>query len=175
MPRNLKSIDSEELQQKTEEIDKKFGKLAAKIYRSLITRNISKDSLVACLMGFNCLSESYKGYNPSLFRKQRTKLKDPNSNWGTVWSIVGEYFSFFDYEVLEVITDTLGSDKDKEDFSIYKRDFEEYAKQRLFTSQASPDSGIDPNRENTVLFKLDALYVVGPRKRALMEANFIFR
>ena len=158
MPTNLKSIDSEELQQKTEEIDKKFGKLAAKIYWSLITRNISKDSLVACLMGFNCLYKSYEESNPSLFRKQRRKFEDPNTTVGTVWSIVGEYFSFFDYEILEVITDILGSDEDKEDFGIYKRDFEEYAKQRLITSQASPESSVDPYRENTVLFKLDALY-----------------
>ena len=136
----------------------KFGRLAAKIYQSLIIRKISKDSLVACLMGFNCLSKVYKGSNPSLFRKQRRKFEDPNTTVETVWRIVGEYFSFFDYEILEVITDILGGEEDKEAFLNYKKNFEEYVKQRLFTSQILSESSISSNKENTIVFKLDDLY-----------------
>ena len=136
----------------------KFGRLAAKFYQSLLIRKIPKDSLVACLMGFNCLSKVYRGSNPSLFRKQRRKFEDSNTTVETVWRIIGEYFSFFDYEVLEVITDILGTEEDKEDFLNYKKDFEEYVKQRLFTSQTLSESSISSNEENTVLFKLDNLY-----------------
>ena len=156
LPKDLKTLDSEELQQETEEIDSEFGILAAKIYRSLINRNIFKDSLVACLMGFKCRSKIFKGPNRSLFRNEQKKFEDPTTTIGTVWSIVGDYFSFFDYEVLEVIINTLGSEEDKEDFKDYKRDFEEYAKRRSrITKISSEGSCLDREK---VLFKLDDLY-----------------
>ena len=135
-------------------IERKFAKLVASIYQSLIVRNISKESLVACLMGFSCLTAVFGTSKKSRFRKQRRKFEDPSATVSTVWTIIGDYFSFFDYDILETITDTLGTDHDKQDFAKYKEDFKVYARGRLFIKQVS--EGDHPStsacRGNTLMF-----------------------
>ena len=135
-------------------IERKFAKLVASIYQSLIARNISKESLVACLMGFSCLTAVFGTSKKSRFRKQRRKFEDPSATVSTVWTIIGDYFSFFDYDILETITDTLGTDQDKQDFAKYKEGFKVYARGRLFIKQVS--EGDHPStstcRGNTLMF-----------------------
>ena len=126
----------EGLEHDSDEIERKFAKLVASILRSLITRNISKESLVACLMGFSCRRPVFGNTKKSRFRKQRRKFEDPSATVSTVWTIIGPFFSFFDYDVLEMITDTLGTDQDKQEFAEYKEHFKSYARGRLFTLQS---------------------------------------
>ena len=134
-------VNIEGLEHDSDEIERKFAKLAASIYQSLITRNISKESLVACLMGFNCLTAVFGNSKKSRFRKKRRKFEDPSATVSTVWTVIGRYFSFFDYDVLEMITDTLGTDQDKQEFAEYKEHFKTYARRRLFTVQSiSPEN-----------------------------------
>ena len=128
------------------EIERKFAKLAASIFQSLRTRNISKEDLVACLMGFSCLTKVFDGSDQSMFRKQRRRFEDPSTTVATVWSVVGDYCSFFDYDILEVIADTLGNDHDKLCVAEYEKDFEDYARRRLFIDQVSKDI---PDKENS--------------------------
>ena len=133
-------------------IESKFAKLVASMYLSLITRNISKDSLVACLAGFSCLTKVYDGSNQSMFHKQRNRFTDPSATLASVWIIVGQYFSFFDYEVLELITDILGSDVDKQNFAEYRKEFESYARRRLFIDETSSEDKPSQNQEKSVMF-----------------------
>ena len=119
----------EGLKQQSIDIERKFAKLAASIFQSLVTRNISKDSLVACLMGFSCLVKAIDDTGSQLmFRKQRRKFEDPSTTIATVWSVIGNYFSFFDYDILVLIVDTLGTDQDKHSVAVYKDEFKAYAK-----------------------------------------------
>lgn len=149
----------EGLYQESVDIGRNFAKLVASTLQSLITQNISKDRLVACLMGFDALTKVYDGSQQCIFRKQRVKFSDPNTTFDTVWNITGEYYSFFDYDILEVIIGTLGFEKDKEDFAKYKEDFKEYAKRRLFIDQSSSNSSIGPNGEKDLMYvKLDSTY-----------------
>ena len=124
-------------------MDRKFAKLTTSIYQSLISSNISKDQLTACLMGFSCTTKVFDGSDQSMFRKQRKKFEDTSATVATVWSIIGDYISFFDYDILEMIADTLGTEQDKLKIAEYKNDFEAYAKRRVFIDDVSSQS--DPS------------------------------
>ena len=152
----------EGLKQQSIDIERKFAKLAAYIFQSLVTRNISKDSLVACLMGFSCLAKTTDDKNQLMFRKQRRKFEDPSATVATVWKVIGNYFSFFDYDILELIVDNLGTDQDRQNLASYKDEFKAYAKQRLvidLTSEDSPSTDSE-NPSNPVLVILDSSYDV---------------
>ena len=150
------TISIEVLRHDSLEIEKKFAKLVASIYQSLTSRSISKDSLVACVMGLNCLIKVYNEGNQPMFRKQRRKFEDPSATFDTVWNVIGEYFSFFDYDILELIADTLGDDSDRQNFAKYKEDFQAYGRRRLITSS---DNDCESNGENTkILAVLDPSY-----------------
>ena len=146
----------EGLEHDSDEIERKFAKLVASIYRSLVTRNISKESLVACLMGFSCLTAVFGNTKKSRFHKQRRKFEDPSTTVSTVWTIIGHYFSFFDYDILEMITDSLGTDKDKQEFAEYKEHFNTYARRGLFTLQSISSK----NFSSTSTSKGNALMIV---------------
>ena len=145
-------ISIEGLQHESAEIERKFAKVASSILQSLIARNVSKDSLVACLMGFNCLTKVFDGSKQCMFRKQRERFDDPSATVATVWKFLGDYFSFFDYDILEMITDTLGTVQDKDNIAAYKNDFEGYARQRLFIHKLSSESDQHSNKESTSMF-----------------------
>ena len=153
------TVSIEGLQHDSAEIERKFLKLVASIYKSLISHSISKDRLVACLTGLNCLKKVYNGGNQSIFRKQRRKFDQPSASLDTVWTIIGDYISFFDYDILEAIVDTLGDDSDKLNFARYKVEFEVYARRRLIIDTISSGNDCKSNGENTtVLVMLDASY-----------------
>ena len=151
------SIDG--LRHDSVEIEKKFAKLVASIFQSLTSRSISKDRLVSCLMGLNCLTKVYNGGNQAMFRKQRRKFDDPSATIDTVWQVIGEYFSFFDYDILELIADTLGDDSDNQNFAQYKEDFETYVRRRVIIDETSSGNDCESNGENTtMLVVLDSSY-----------------
>ena len=170
-------VTIEGLEHESEEIERKFAKVAASIYRSLNSRNISKDSLVACLMGFGSLTKVFDGTNPSRFHNQRARFNEPSATVATVWTIVGEYFSFFDYEVLEIITNTLGTDQDNQKISDYKNDFEAYARRRLFISPEKTASPNSRNCKSSMIVLLDSSYddcEIGRLKRLETKLSEIF-
>ena len=114
---------------------------------------------MACLTGLNCLTKVYNGGNQSVFRKQRRKFDNPSATVDTVWNIVGEYFSFFDYDILETIVDTLGDDSDKQNFARYKEDFVAYASRRLIIEATPSGNDCESNGDNTtMLVVLDSSY-----------------
>ena len=94
-------------------------------------------------MGLSCTTKVFDGSDQSMFRKQRKKFEDASATIATVWSIIGDYISFFDYDILEIIADTLGTEQDKQNFAEYKNDFETYAKRRVFRNDVSSQS--DPS------------------------------
>ena len=150
----------EGLKQQSIDIERKFARLAASTFRSLVTRNISKDCLVACLMGFSCLAMTTDGSDQLVFRKQRRKFEDRSATVATVWSVIGNYFSFFDYDILEQIVDCLGTDQDKQNIAKYKDEFAAYAKQRLIIDPVSSEDNSSDEENASVLVILDSFYDV---------------
>ena len=134
-------------------MDIKFGDLVSQLSQS---HGITKDSLVTCLVGINCLKKVYifdKG-NPCVFGCEREKLSKC-SNTAEVWQIIADYFSFFDYDMVELITNRLGTDVDKENMRQYKIDFIGYAKRILEKGNISSKSRKDTD---TMIVKLDSTY-----------------
>ena len=153
-------VSVEGLQHESSDIERKFAKFTASIYQSLMTRKISKDSLVACLVGFSCLTKVFNDPSTGMskFRKHRRQFEDPSTTVANVWSVVGDYISFFDYDVIETIVDTLGTDQDKQNMAEYKKIFEAYACRRLFI-EISSDSSPCLKEGNVLLFvMLDSSY-----------------
>ena len=150
------------MEYESSKIEAKFAKLASSIHQSLITRNVPRDRLVACLMGFSCLTKVFDGGDYSVFHKQRRKFTDPTTTVSSVWIIVAEYFSFFDYEVLELIVDDLGDENDKRKVAGYRKDFEAYAKRRMFIDQTKTENEVSPGEKSTfdqiVYVMLDSSY-----------------
>ena len=131
-----------------------FSALVSDLLKSLQIRRISKGSVVASLAGFNTLKKVFGRRNQCVFRAQRGKL-DKCSTITDVWKIIADYFSFFNYEIVDQITNSLGTDEDKENMKLYKTCFIEYARRRLVKEEISSDS-----REDTVtmIVKLDSSY-----------------
>ena len=169
------TISIEGLQRDSAEIEIKFAKLVASLFQSLTSRSISKDKLVSCLMGLNCLTKVYNGENQTMFRKQRRKFDDPSATIGTVWNVIGDYFSFFDYDILELIADTLGDDSDRQNFAKYKEDFQAYGRRRLIIDKTSLHNDCESNGENTKkLAVLDPSYddcEIGQLKRLQIKLS----
>ena len=138
------------------EMETLFNKLVSQLCQSLEVRRIDKDSLVACLVGFNSLKKVFGKTNHCVFRNQREKLGKCSTS-ARVWQIIADYFSFFDYEMVDQITDILGTAEDKEKMKLYKANFVEYAKRRVrpVTENISSDSREDAV---TMIVKLDSTY-----------------
>ena len=150
-----KQISKDELKQESMEIETKFNKLQSDIFKSLETRGISKERLVVCVMGFNVLSGVYRGPNDLLFRKQRRKF-DESSSIAAVWYIIADYFSFFNYEIIEQIVDSIGTAEDKEKIGEYEVELSKYAQRRIFVNEfktSTPDSDFPE-----LIVKLDSTY-----------------
>ncbi len=147
---------SRELEVDSMEMETLFNKLVSQLCQSLEVRRIDKDSLVACLMGFNCLNKVFGKTNQCVFRNQRNKLRKCSTS-AEVWQIIADYFSFFDYEMVDHITDSFGTAEDKEKMKLYKANFVKYVKRRVYpvTENISSDS-----REDTVtmIVQLDSTY-----------------
>ncbi len=143
-----------ELRLSSMKMEIQFGNLVSQLCQSLEMRTISKDSLVAGLMGFNCLNKVFDSRNQCVFRDQRDKLCKCLTI-AEVWQIIADYFSFFDYDMVELITNQFGTDVDKENMKLYKTKFVGYAKCVVEKGKISSDS-----REDTVtmIVKLDSSY-----------------
>ena len=124
------SPSTEELEADSMKMENQFSNLVSQLLNSLQIRRVSKESLVASLVGFNTLKKVFGRRNQCVFRAQRRKLVR-YSTIAEVWQIIGDYFSFFDYEMVDQITASLGTDVDKENMKLYKIKFIGYAKRRL--------------------------------------------
>ena len=74
-----------------------------------------------------------------------------------VFLVLGDCFSFFNYDIIEHIIEGLGTEKDKAGLQSYKEDFNQYAKRRIF--ECPPEYGpVSDTKHATLVVKLDASY-----------------
>ena len=140
------------------ELDCKFHKLCSSVLVSLDRRGVSKKKLVACLMGLNTFSPVYKSSDcsESLLNDRKKELMEAE-DLDDVWVKISDYFSFFNYYLVEHIADTLGTDEDKQRVASYKKAFVAYAKRRVYECPAemcSESKGVG----TTIIVKLDRSY-----------------
>ena len=74
-----------------------------------------------------------------------------------VFVILNDYFSFFNYHIIEHIIKVLGTKKDKAKLQRYIEDFNQYAKRRIF--ECLPEFGPVSDADHADVFaKLDSQY-----------------
>ena len=109
----------------------KFQHLFSTVYESLRTRGISVDRLVTHLMSLRAFDPVIKGSQKPVFQTFFKKLQTAGSIEVVLW-VIGDYFSFFNYHVIEHIVSKLGTDQDKAELRNYKEEFDRYSKRRVY-------------------------------------------
>ena len=107
------------------DIVKSFANLSVNTSESLIMRNVTVDKLRNVVANFSqdkSLSEELKGA----------------TTIDSMFGILGEHWSFFNYEILEYIIERLGDDNDKESLKAFLTKFEKFCKHKIF--EVAPNS-----------------------------------
>ena len=111
---------------------------------SLSSRNVSCDKLVSHVMTLGAFKPVVKEPPVPLFQYCFQKLEAADTV-PKIFLVLKDYFSFYNYHVIEHIIKTLGTEEDKAGLQRYKDDFNQYAKRRIFECQSEfgPLSGTD--------------------------------
>ena len=112
------------------EISAKFHILFTSLWTSLQERKIPKKKLVNCLIGLEMFPPVYESANPLMFKDQKQMIQAAE-DIDDILPIIKDYCSFFNTHIIEIVTEHLGSDDDKQRMLEYKQAFEDYAKREL--------------------------------------------
>ena len=115
----------------SEDIMFKFQRLFSRVYKSLCEQNVSVNKLVTHLLTLGSLDPVSKDSQKPLLQTFFQELQNAKSIENVLWAI-RDYFSFFNYHVLEHIVAELGTAQDKTELENYKREFNQYSKRRIF-------------------------------------------
>ena len=151
--------EKERLEQKLYDESKdmihKFQKLFSATIKSLKKRKVTVKRLlnhVRCLVALEPVQEmSNLGKFECEIRNTNLKTIDD------VMAKVGEYSSFFNYEILQNIIDHVGAKKDRENLATYLREFAEYAKRKVYECPCEVGQLNETGRSN-VFVTLDRSY-----------------
>ena len=134
----------------------KFWRLRSTVYESLREQNIPVDRLVGHLLSLRAFDPVYKDSQKPVLQTFFRDLRSAGTIEDVLF-IIRDYFSFFNYHVIEHIVDGLGTDQDRAEFQNYEKEFEEYSKRRLY--ECSPVYGPMSNADHADLgVKLDSVY-----------------
>ncbi len=137
-------------------IERKFIDLVSRLKKSLEQRNKSVDDIFHCVVAINCMTQVYESENQCMFHKKRRQLQNC-STISETWRILCDYFSFFDFYIIELITNELGTDKDGLHLEQYKVEFQKYLTNRVSPLKIVP-SQIPRNDSKKITLKLDSSY-----------------
>ena len=144
-----------ELKRDTEEIMKKFYRLASGLYNSISRRGrrskpVTVDDLRANLYEIKVYLDRrseesiFDGYKEKFNRAEKIE---------EIFNIITEICSFLDYDLLENLTNTFGNKEDKKRMTNYLKDFADYAKRRTSIPCIEP---ADCSKWSDVYVKLDS-------------------
>ena len=144
------------LRSESQKIMIRFQELVSATIKSLQRRCVPLDEVVSHVMALGAFDPVFKEPQLPVFRLCFQELKAADTI-PKVFMILNDYFSFFNYHIIEHIIKTLGSKKDKARLRRYKEDFNQYAKQRVF--ECLPEFGLVSDVDNADIFvKLDSQY-----------------
>ena len=106
----------------------KFQKLFSATVKSLKERNITVKELSNHIGCLHALKPAYKYSKRGYLGSELPKAETVDD----VMEIVREYSSFFNYNMIENIIDSLGGEQDRKNLIIYLEEFAEYAKRKVF-------------------------------------------
>ena len=133
-----------------------FQKLVSATIESLDSRNITLDKLCCNVMTLGSLKPVFEEPQvPALYHRFiELKAVDTIAKF---FLVLNDYFSFFNYHIIEHIIEELGTEEDKAKLQRYKEDFNQYAKQRVH--KFMPEFGPLSDSDHAEIFvKLDSQY-----------------
>ena len=84
------------------------------------------------------------------------ELRNAESIEDVLW-VIRDYFSFFNYHVVEHIVNVLGTEQDRAELQNYKKEFDEYSKRRVYECSTPYGSKSSADHADLVL-KVDSAY-----------------
>ena len=146
----------ERLRYESQEIMMRFQELVSITIESLIRQNVSLDRLVSHVMTLGAFDPVYIKPQVPIFQECRKELKTADSI-PKIFLVLQDYFSFFNYDIIEHIIKVLGTDKDKAELQCYKIKFNQYVRRRIYECQ--PRFGTESETDHPNIFvKLDSRY-----------------
>ena len=146
----------ERLRFESQEIIMRFQELVSVTIESLISRNVSLDRLVSHVMTLGAFDPVHIKPQVPIFQECRKELNMADSI-PKIFLVLQDYFSFFNYDIIEHIIKMLGTREDKAELQSYKMKFNQYVRRRIYECQPyfGPESKTDhPN----IFVKLDSRY-----------------
>ena len=114
-----------------------FQKLVAVTIKSFQERGVPLDELVSHVMALGAFDPVFKKPLVPAFRRCFKTLKAADTI-PKVFLVLNDYFSFFNYHIIEHIIEELGTEEDKTELQRYKEHFNQYVKRRIF--EGPPES-----------------------------------
>ena len=133
-----------------------FQKLVSATIKSFQERCVPLDELVAHVMTLGAFNPVFKEPQVPAFHHCFKELKAAD-NIPKVFLVLNDYFSFFNYHIIEHIIEELGAKEDKDRLKTYKEDFNQYAKRRIFQCQSEFGPVSDADHAD-IFVKLDTKY-----------------
>ena len=144
------------LQLESEEIMIQFQELVSATSKSLIRRNVPQKILFFQVMTLGAFGSVFKEPQVPLLCHRFKELKAAKTIH-EIFLVLNDYFSFFNYQLIEHIIKALGTRNDKAKLQRYKKDFNQYAMRRIFESL--PEFGPVSDADHADVFvKLDSQY-----------------
>ena len=154
------------------ELTGKFGVMFNAVFQSLRERKISIKEIIGNLKAFGAFTPVYKGENQPLLREELNSLIFAKTDIDDIKLIVLDYCSFFNFRLLKFLISALGTATDKWKFEPYEREFNEYAKRRIFECPSELGKPSDTSQAN-IIVKLDDHYdQCTLNQLKLLEADF---
>ena len=147
------------LRVESQEIMFRFQQLLSRVYESLCKQKVPVGKLVTHLLSLGALDPVYrrqKDAQKPLFQTFFQELQNATSIEGVLW-IIRDYFSFFNYHVIEHIVCKLGTVQDKVELQNYKKEFHQYSKRRIYECPPVYGPRSDTDHADLVV-KADSVY-----------------
>ena len=126
-----------------------FQKLVSATMNSLKERHIPLTDIVSHVMTLGAFDQVYDGEQVPAFHHQYKELQAADTV-SKIFLILKDYFSFFNYHVIEHIITVCGTREDKDNLRKYSEKFDEYAKRRVF--ECHPQFGSESETNHVDVF-----------------------
>ena len=134
----------------------RLQELVSATIKSFKRRCVPLDELVSHVMALGAFEPVFKKPQVPLLQFCFQELEAADSI-PKVFLILKDYFSFFNYHIIEHIINTLGTRTDKVRLQKYKEEFNQYAKRRIF--ECLPEFGPVSSTDHADIFvKVDSHY-----------------
>ena len=144
------------LQFESHQIMIQFQKLVSATIKSFIQQNISQEKLLSHVMTLGAFGPVFKEPLVPVLCHRFKELKAADTIYG-MFLVLNDYFSFFNYQLIEHMIKELGTDEDKARLQRYEKHFNEYAMRKIF--ECPPEFGPVSDVDHADIFvKVDSQY-----------------